>query len=196
MLKELSRSNQRFAVFAEDVADDEQSNAANSTSSTFLVLETIFEENSDDLETDDSESVSSHLSDTTDDDFESVIHITPGRNKNTKIFINFGAFFIYTFVCSLKSPICIRVTFMHFKRPASDSHWNLPTIQLRSQKKPNMCDMAHTLMKFARSLDSFCSVFYSLNNTRAVRGATVTTKHARRDNLSSFLSPFLVLAPI
>lgn len=77
----LSRSNQRFAVFAEDVAEEESSNAANSTSSTFLVLETIFEENSDDLETDDSDSVCSHLSDTTDDDFESVIHISPGKNE-------------------------------------------------------------------------------------------------------------------
>jgi hypothetical protein len=88
VLKELSRSNQRFAVFAEDVAEDEPSNAANSASSTFLVLETIFEENSDDLETDDSDSICSHLSDTTDDDFESVIHVSPGRNK-VKILVNF-----------------------------------------------------------------------------------------------------------
>jgi len=84
VLKELSESRLMvlsFDLFAEDVAD-EQNSAANGSTSSFLVLETIFEENSDDLETEDSASVSSNESDTSDsdDDFESVIHISPGKN--------------------------------------------------------------------------------------------------------------------
>ncbi|XP_059479890.1 uncharacterized protein LOC132199301 isoform X2 [Neocloeon triangulifer] len=66
-----------------DVADEPSSAGANTTS-TFAVLETIFEENSDDLQSTDSEVDCSYKSDdSSDDDFESVIHVSPGESSDS-----------------------------------------------------------------------------------------------------------------
>ncbi|CAB3371480.1 Hypothetical predicted protein [Cloeon dipterum] len=64
-----------------DTDGAEETSGANN-SSTFVVLETIFEENSDDLQSTDSEVDCSYKSDNSsdEDDFESVIHISPGAS--------------------------------------------------------------------------------------------------------------------